>query len=74
MSSSMARGFSHIQSVASTSWVINHGLVDGSTCAVEVFIYVGGELVKAIPKTVASTTDTITVTFSAAQTGEAYVI
>lgn len=74
MSSSMARGFSHIQSVASTSWVINHGLIDGSKCAVEVFIDVAGVLEKAIPKTVASTADTITVTFSVAQKGEAYVI
>ena len=74
MSSSIARGFSHIQSVASTSWVIKHGLVYGSKCAVEVFIKVAGVLEKAIPKTVASTADTVTVTFSAAQTGEAYVI
>lgn len=74
MSNSMARGFSHIQSVASTSWVINHGLIDGNKCAVEVFIDVAGELVKSIPKTVASTADTVTVTFSTAQTGEAYVI
>lgn len=74
MSSSVAHGFTHIQSVAATSWVINHGLLDGSKCAVEVFIDVAGERVKAIPKTVASTADTITVTFTAAQTGEAYVI
>lgn len=74
MSSSMARGFSHIQSVAATSWVINHGLLDGSKCAVEVFIDVAGVLEKAIPKTVTSTADTITVTFSVAQKGEAYVI
>lgn len=74
MSSSMARGFSHKQPTAATSWVITHGLVDGSKCAVEVFIDVAGELVKAIPKTVATTADTITVTFSTAQKGEAYVI
>lgn len=74
MSSSMARGFSHKQPVPATSWVIKHGLVDGSKCAVEVFIDVAGELVKMIPMTVASTADTITVTFSVAQKGEAYVI
>lgn len=71
---SVARGFVHKQAIASTSWVIKHGLVNGNKCAVEVFIYVAGELVKAIPKTVTSTADTTTITFSVAQTGEAYVI
>lgn len=74
MSSSVARGFSHIQSEPLTSWVINHGLGNGGKCAVEVFIDVAGTLEKAIPKTVTVTADTITVTFSVAQKGEAYVI
>ena len=74
MSNSKAHGFSHTQSTAATSWVINHGLLDGSKVAVEVFIEVAGVLEKALPKTVAMTADTVTVTFSAAQKGEAYVI
>lgn len=74
MSSSKAHGFSHKQPIAATSWVIKHGLLDGSKCAVEVFVDVAGVLEKAIPKTVAMTADTVTVTFSVAQKGEAYVI
>lgn len=76
MSSSIARGFVHKQLVASTSWVIYHGLVDGGKCAVEVFIDVAGELVKAIPSSVSTVgvPGTATITFTTAQSGEAYVI
>lgn len=69
----IARGYTHKQKVASTTWVINHGDLLGND-AVEVFVTIGGELVKIIPKSVAHSGNTFTVTFSTAYTGEAYVI
>jgi len=73
MASTVARGFTHKQDVAATSWVIAHGELLGKS-SVDVFVEISGELVKMIPKTVASSGNTITVTFSTAYKGEAYVI
>lgn len=74
MPRSLARGFVHKQRVAAATWTIVHGVVNGDKCAVEVFIDVAGERVKAIPKNVINTNGTIAIIFSAPQTGEAYVI
>lgn len=73
MASTVARGFTHKQTVASNTWVIAHGVLLGKS-SVDVFVDIGGELVKMIPKTVASVGNTITITFSTAYSGEAYVI
>jgi len=63
----------HIQSVASTTWVIVHNL---NTVApvVDCWVDNGGDQEKIIPVTVAGTdANTCTITFSAARTGEAAV-
>ena len=73
MTTTVARGYTHRQTVAATSWVINHGVLLGKT-SVDVFVSINNELVKIVPKTVVSSGNTITVTFSTAYTGEAYVI
>ena len=73
MATTVARGYSHKQTVASATWVIAHGVLLGKS-SVDVFVDIAGELVKMIPKTVVSSGNTITVTFSTPYTGEAYVI
>lgn len=74
----VARGFTHIQSVPSTTWTIDHGRYDHLDPrlrrTVEVFVDIAGERVKMIPKSVAFTPTSVTITFSVAQTGEAYVV
>lgn len=73
MASTVARGFTHKQTVAATSWVIAYGELLGKS-SVDVFVEISGELVKMIPKTVVTSGNTVTITFSTAYKGEAYVI
>lgn len=73
MATTVARGFAHKQTTASAAWVITHGVLLGKS-SVDVFVDISGELVKIIPKTVSSSGNTTTITFSTAYTGEAYVI
>lgn len=74
MSSEIARGHVHVQETASTSWTIVHGL-DTLEVNVNLFVDVNGVLTKMFPKKVQTTdVNTVVVTFTAAQKGEAYVI
>lgn len=73
MAGSILRGYTHKQTTASATWVINHGILGGN-CATDVMVYISSELVKIIPKTVVTSGNTTTITFSTAYTGEAYVI
>jgi len=66
--------YDHNQSASSASWVISHSL-NTDAVAVDVFIDSGGNLVKIIPQDVVATDiNTITVTFSSAQTGKARIV
>lgn len=73
MATTIARGFTHVQATPSTTWVIKHGDLMGRT-AVEVFVTINGEDVKIFPKTVTTSNNTTTITFTAAYAGKAYVI
>ena len=66
--------YDHTQGAASASWSINHGL-GTLDVAVDPFVDVSGTLTKAIPLTqVASNTNLVTITWSAAQSGVARVV
>lgn len=74
MGYSVIRGYRHIQSVASDTWVINHNMgIDYPI--VDVFYDNSGTLTKLVPLNVEFTdTNTVTLTFSNAITGEAEVV
>lgn len=60
--------YSHVQSVASTTWTVNHNL--GRKPIFDVFVYNSGDLVKIIPQFIEYTDDnTIIITFSQNRTG-----
>lgn len=60
--------YSHVQSVASTTWTVNHNL--GRKPIFDVFVYNSGDLVKIIPQSIEYTDDnTIIITFSQNRTG-----
>ena len=62
-------GYRHDQTSSSTTWTITHNL---NTSAPVVDCWVGGD--KIMPLTVTATdANTVTITFSTAQTGVAYV-
>lgn len=62
--------FEYTQAVASTSWVIAHGM--GMYPIVDVFVDYQGESQKILPRSVAYTnTNTCTITFSQPLTGKA---
>jgi hypothetical protein len=66
--------FNHTQSVASTSWTITHNL-NVPAVAIDVMVDNGGSLKVAHPLTVEHTNDnTITITFSASNTGRARIV
>jgi len=66
--------FNHSQTGASASWAISHNL-NSDTVVVDVFIDNGGNLEKILPANVEHTDDnTLTVTFSSAQTGKARIV
>lgn len=69
-----AKGHVHIQSAASKTWTIVHGL-NSTNVGVDVFIDIGGIKTKAVAKSVkVQDVKTIILTFSTAQSGEAYVV
>lgn len=75
MSSTSTRmiGYKHTQSSASTTWTITHNLGANSPC-VDVWVDISGTLTKIIPLSVTATSDAVvTITFSTAYAGEAYV-
>jgi len=66
--------FNHSQTVAASSWAISHNL-NSDTVAVDVMIDNGGNLEKILPANVEHTdNNTLTVTFSSAQTGKARIV
>ena len=66
--------YDHNQPSGSSSWVVNHNF-NTDAVAIDVFIDNGGDLEKILPADiVASSSNTITITFSSAQTGWARVI
>lgn len=66
--------YDHNQASGSSSWVINHDF-DTDSVAIDVFVDNGGDLEKILPAdVVASSDNTLTITFSSAQTGWARVI
>lgn len=66
--------YDHHQTSGSTSWVVNHSF-GTDAIALDVFIDNGGDLEKILPlDIVASSSNTVTVTFSSAQTGWVRVI
>ena len=73
MSYVQARGHRHEQSTADTTWSIVHNL---NTLApiVDCWINVGGTITKILPLSVVATNvSTVTITFSSAQAGVAFV-
>lgn len=73
MSLEAFKGFKHTQSVASTTWTINHGL-GTETPIVDCWIDVSGTFTKILPLSVVATSSTtVTITFSSAQSGRAMV-
>ena len=71
----MAEAYNHVQSVASTSWAITHNLNVAET-VFDVIIDTGGSVFqKALPLSAIHTNNnTLTLTFSAAQSGRARII
>ena len=66
--------FHFTQAVAATSWVIAHNL-NVSAPVVDFWIDDGGSKTKVFPLTVVATdANTVTATFSTAQSGEAVVV
>ena len=66
--------YDHTQGASDTTWTISHNL-NTDAVAVDVFINNGGNVEKVLPLTVTATSNnTLTVTFSTAQTGYARVI
>jgi len=66
--------YNHTQGSASSSWTISHNL-SLSSVVVDVFVDNGGNLEKILPLNVVHTdNNTVTVTFSANQTGRARVV
>ncbi len=66
--------YNHTQSTAATTWTINHNL-NSSVVAVDVMINNGPNLEKILPADVQHTNNnTLTVIFSAAQTGKARIV
>jgi len=66
--------FNHSQGTSSTSWVITHNLDVGET-VVDTLIDNGGNLEKILPLSVIHTdNNTLTISFTAAQTGKARII
>lgn len=64
----------HTQSSTATTWTITHNL-GTKDVAVDVVILNGGNLEKVIPLSIVTTdSNTVTVTFSAAQEGRARVV
>jgi len=73
MSLEAFKGYKHVQSVASTTWVINHGLGTDAP-AVDCWIDVSGTFTKILPLSVVATSSgVVTITFSSAQSGRAFV-
>lgn len=67
------KGYKHTQSTASTTWTINHGL-GTSTPVVDCWIDVSGTITKVLPLNVVATSDSVvTITFTSAQSGTAFV-
>lgn len=73
MSYTAIQGFRHIQSASSTTWTIIHGL-DTITPAVDCWVDISGSITKILPLTVTATDNkTVTITFSTAYSGEAFI-
>jgi len=66
--------YRHEQAIASTSWNIAHNL--GTTApVVDVWLDIGGTITKALPLSVIVVdSSNLTITFSAAQAGDAFVV
>ena len=70
----MVDGYNHTQSASNTTWTIAHNL-GTKNVAVDVSVNVSGNLIKAIPLTQVATTDnSVTITWSSAQSGRARVV
>lgn len=66
--------YNHEQTGAGTTWTITHNL-GTATVAVDTFIDNGGNLEKILPLSVEHTNNnTLTITFSVAQTGRARIV
>lgn len=66
--------FNFTQASTSSTWVINHNL-NSTSVVIDVFVYVGADLLKILPMSVVETTDnTVTVTFSTPYAGIARVL
>lgn len=73
MSYEQARGHRHSQTSASTTWTITHNLGTNAP-VVDCWVDVGGTITKILPTSVVATsTEIVTITFSTAQSGVAYV-
>lgn len=73
MSYETITGYTHSQTVASTSWVITHNLGTNAP-VVDCWVDVLGNKTKILPLSVVATSDVqVTITFSSAYTGEAFV-
>ena len=66
-------GHTHTQTSSSTTWTITHNL-DTLSPVVDCWIDVSGDYTKILPLTVTATSNlVVTITFSSAQSGSAYV-
>lgn len=69
----MFRFYSFSQDTPASTWTINHNL-NSANITIDTMVNFGGNLEKVIPyDVVATNTNTLTVTFTSAQTGKATV-
>lgn len=74
MSYKVLRGYTHTQSIPSTSWVISHNLGLDQPI-VDVFVDDNGTITRILPASVVVTdSNTITLTFTSARSGTAEVV
>ena len=67
-----AFGYNFEQTVASTTWVINHAL--GHLPSVDTFILIDGQLTVVLPLSVQVSTTQVTVTFSEPRVGKTRLV
>ena len=73
MSLAPVTGFKHDQTAANTTWVITHNL-DTTAPIVDCWVDVSGTMTKILPLSVVATSNlVVTITFSTAYAGRAYV-